>query len=103
MSSPLTKTDKGIILNVRLAPKSSKNSINKIEEDADGNGVIKISVTTVPEKGKANKALIDLLSKELKIPKKSFSIISGETDKNKKILIDSDINYLEEKLKEYGV
>ncbi len=101
MDLPIKQTDKGIVLSIRLSPKSSKNAINSIELDVDGNAILKASVTTVPEKGKANQALINLLSKELKIAKKDFSIISGETDKNKKILVNTDITHLTEKLKKY--
>ncbi len=72
---------------IKLTPKASRNSLNGWAEGADGGRVLKVSVTAVPEKGKANEALIALLSKEWRIPKNAFSLIRGETDRLKTIKI----------------
>ncbi len=48
---------------------------------------LKIKVTAIPEKGKANQAVIKLLSKYLGIPKSAMTITSGETSKLKTVLI----------------
>jgi uncharacterized protein (TIGR00251 family) len=58
--------------------------------DANNDVFLKISVVSVPEKGKANKELITFLAKKLKIAKSDFEIISGELDKWKKIRINAD-------------
>ena len=76
-------------LRVRLTPKAAQNKIQGWGEDADGHKVLKISVTTVPEKGKANKALIAFLAKRLKVPKSDISIIRGETDRTKILKINN--------------
>lgn len=55
--------------------------------DAGGNMHLKVYVTTVPEKGKANKAVIELLAKELKVPKSHISVVSGETSSSKVLRI----------------
>lgn len=68
---------------VRLTPKASRTSIIGWDKDSEGKPILKVSVTAVPEKGKANKALIALLSKEWKIPKSLIVIEKGETDRNK--------------------
>ena len=60
---------------------------------------LKISVISVPEKGKANSELISWLSKKLKIAKSDFSIISGELDRYKKITISNLSDELLDKLK----
>jgi len=44
-----------------------------------------VSVTAVPEKGKANQAIIALLAKVLKLPKSNIEILSGETQSQKLI------------------
>ena len=75
------------IISVRLTPKASRNEIKGWARDADGDPVLKVSVTAVPENGKANEALIALLSKSWKIPKRDITIIRGETDRNKALLI----------------
>ena len=75
------QTKDGIIIQIKIAPNSSKNIITK-----DNTG-IKIKLTAQPIEGKANKALIEFLSKQLKIPKTSIEIIKGETSKEKTLLI----------------
>lgn len=49
---------------------------------------LKVYLTAVPIKGKANKELIKLLSKELGISKNKISIIKGEKSNEKVIQID---------------
>lgn len=86
----------GILIRVRLTPNSSSCSIKGIFTDADDNDFLKISVVNVPEKGKANKELVCFLAKKLKISQSCFKIISGETDRYKKILISvSDENLIQ--------
>ena len=84
------KTDQGIILRVRLSPNSSCCKVLGIFTSPDNLEFIKISVISVPEKGKANKELINWLSKTLDIAKSNFTIITGELDKYKKILITAE-------------
>ncbi len=68
-------------------PNSSSCLCKGIFRDADNVEFLKISVVSVPEKGKANKELLGFLAKKLNMPKSSLEIISGETDRYKKILI----------------
>ena len=73
--------------NVRIIPRSSRNEIAGREES-----VYRIKVTSPPVDGKANRALINLLSKKIKIPKKDIQIISGEKSRNKRIRINNISN-----------
>lgn len=68
---------------VKITPKASQNAIIGWKQDVDGQPYLKVSVTTVPEKGKANEALITLISKNWKIPKSDIVIERGDTDRNK--------------------
>ena len=77
-------------MRLKLAPKSSKNALVKIEADADGKTHLKATVTAVPEKGKANGALIKLLSKKLGLPKTSIRLIAGEQSRYKTVHIDGN-------------
>ncbi|MCP4394259.1 MAG: DUF167 domain-containing protein [Alphaproteobacteria bacterium] len=98
---PIEITSQGVKLFVRLAPKAKREQISAIEKSVNDRLVLKVSVTAVPEKGKANAALLKLLSKKLKISKSSFEVISGETDKNKTILISaSDTDEVFNKLRD---
>ncbi len=74
-------------LRIKVLPKSPKNEVVEILEDADGEKTIKIRIKAVPEKGKANAELIKFLSKELKVPRDKISIISGKTEQLKLVKI----------------
>ncbi len=72
---------------VKLTPKASKNAILGLEKNLLAESVLKVNITAVPEKGKANKALIELLAKHLGIPKSHISIIRGAKNRLKTIEI----------------
>ena len=84
--------EEGLIIKLKISPNASKNEIIKTE---DG---VKVKITAQPIDGKANKCLIEFLSKTFKIPKSSIEIIRGETSKEKTLLIkvfDNDkIDYI---------
>ena len=67
-------------LRIKVKPSSNKNKIVKME-----NGIFKIWIKNVPEKGKANKELQKYLKKITGIPVK---IVSGLTSENKTIEFD---------------
>ena len=50
---------------------------------------IKVKLTAQPMENKANKALIEFLSKLFKVPKSEIKIIKGETSKEKTILFSN--------------
>ena len=83
------RTDNGYIVRVRLTPNSSSCKVLGTTQDVNEDVFLKISVVSVPEKGKANKELINYLAKKLKIAKSDFEILSGELDRWKKIKINS--------------
>ncbi|MBE6453695.1 MAG: DUF167 domain-containing protein [Alphaproteobacteria bacterium] len=83
-------TKQGIIIRVRLTPNSSCCKVTGLFQTPDGTTFLKVNIISVPEKGKANKELISWISKQLKIAKSDLSIISGELDRYKKILITAD-------------
>jgi uncharacterized protein len=87
-------------LSVRLTPNGGRDSIEGVETDAEGNAFLKARVSAVPENGKANKALIALLSKKLRLPKSVISFISGETARKKILRIDGDPEDLKSRLED---
>ncbi len=77
------KTDKAkeyLIINVKVEPRSSRSGIVGPYGDS-----IKVKLTSPPVEGKANKELIEILSKEFGIAKKDVEIISGQSSKNKTV------------------
>lgn len=79
--------DDCVVLTVRLQPAAAAERILGIVEDAAGDSMLKVAVTAPPEKGKANAALVKLLSKRWKIPKSEISIIKGVTERRKTVHI----------------
>lgn len=73
-----------------MTPKASADRIQGWVEDETGQPVLKLSVTAVAEDGKANKAVIALLAKRLKLPKSAIEIASGQTSRHKTLLIDGE-------------
>jgi len=71
------------IWHIRLTPKAAHNRIGDLVQLATGQEVLKVTVTAVPEDGKANAALLALLAKELKIAKSALTLSSGHTSRNK--------------------
>jgi uncharacterized protein len=78
----LEKHADGTILPVRAQPGARRNEIRG-EQD----GMLKVCVTQAPEKGKANKAIAELLAKKLALKKSQVELISGETSHQKRFLV----------------
>lgn len=73
---------------IRVARKAKSTQIKK-NMDATGNILYKIYVTDTPEDGKANKAVIALIAKELGIAKSKITIKHGEHCRDKTIEIET--------------
>ena len=76
----IKETSDGLLIRIKIVPNSSKNDL--IIEDE----FIKIKVTAQPIENKANKALVEFLSKRFKVPKTSIEIVKGDTSKEKTLL-----------------
>jgi uncharacterized protein len=87
-----------VLLAVRLTPNGGRDAFDGVDVAADGLAHLKARVSAVPEKGKANKALIVLLSKSLKTPKSSITVVSGDTARQKILRIDGDPEDLKSKI-----
>ncbi len=64
-------------ISIKVMPKSSREEV--VEED----GAIKVYVKAAPDKGKANKAVIDLIAEHYGVRKADVTIVSGETARKK--------------------
>jgi uncharacterized protein len=52
--------------------------------------VLRVRVNAVPDKGKANAAVVALLAKALGVPKSAISVVSGETARLKTLDVVGD-------------
>jgi uncharacterized protein (TIGR00251 family) len=82
MDLPHTKVKDGIIIQVRVIPRSSKKQIAGVEGNA-----IKIKLTAPPVEGAANEQLIELLSEILNTKKGNIEILKGDSSRYKTVKI----------------
>lgn len=71
-------------LRIKVTPKSPKTELFSVLDD----NTLKIRLKAVPEKWKANKELLDFISKELAVKKDSIKILSWASDRTKLLRID---------------
>jgi uncharacterized protein len=72
----------GTLLPVRAQPGARRNELRGVQD-----GMLKVCVTQSPEKGKANKAIVELLSKTLGLKKSQLELVSGETSHQKRFVV----------------
>lgn len=100
VSKALTAHGDHIRLTVRLTPNGGRDAIDGVEAAADGDEHLKVRVSAVPEKGKANQALLAFLAKKLGLAKSKLSLISGDTQRKKILRIEGDPEDLMRRLAE---
>ncbi len=71
-------------ISVRVHPNAKKSELIGLSD-----GVWQVKVAALPAKGKANTALIALLSQALGVGKSSLRIIKGHTNRSKVVAIDN--------------
>jgi hypothetical protein len=78
----LKESPEGIIFKIRVQPRSSKNIIAGLFEDA-----LRIKITAPPVEGAANVMCVRFLSKCLCLPAKRLEIVSGLSGRTKHVLL----------------
>jgi uncharacterized protein (TIGR00251 family) len=89
----LRRTGEGVIIAVRLTPKSSRDEIVGLESFG-GETVLKAKVRALPESGRANQALERLVARWLKVPPSFVRVAQGGKSRAKQILIEGDADTL---------
>lgn len=82
MTLRISPTEEGICLEIQVQPRSSRNQIVGEQE-----GRLKIKLTAPPVEGEANQALINFLARELDLPKRSITLLKGESSRHKLVAI----------------
>jgi uncharacterized protein (TIGR00251 family) len=90
VTGPFEAVADGVRVRVRVTPKASRTAIAGVVAMADGGHALKVTVTVVPEDGKANDAVIRLLAKAWKLPKSAITLLVGATDRNKLLHVAGD-------------
>jgi hypothetical protein len=94
--------ERGVSLQVRLTPKGGRDAVEGWAEGAGGISYLKARVRAVPESGKANTALIELLAETLSVPKSAVRIAAGGSARLKRIEIAGDGAALAARLEALG-
>ncbi len=79
---PIRENAGAVSFAVKVHPRAKKNTIAGEVGDA-----LKISLTTPPIEGRANKACIELLAETLNVPRSSVTIAAGQSSRNKVVRV----------------
>lgn len=80
------RTQLGDKLNLRVTPNASARRI-QLQHQLDGTCLIRIYVTVPPEDGKANREVLEVLSKALGVPRSALHITQGLSSRDKTVHI----------------
>ena len=83
-------TDKGLVIHLRVTPNAGLDRVEGVEVRDDGQAVLRLRVKAVPDKGKANQAVMALVADALGIAKGKVSLIAGETARLKTLSVEGD-------------
>ncbi|GAB4489256.1 MAG: DUF167 domain-containing protein [Thermodesulfovibrionales bacterium] len=81
---PFTKTPRGIRIEVKVEPRSSRKGIAGVMD----NGVLKVKLTAPPVEGEANEQLIEVIAAALGVKKSSVRIVRGLSSKRKTLEVE---------------
>jgi uncharacterized protein len=71
------------VLNVLVHPGAREESVGPLHD-----GALKVSVTAPPDKGKANRAVLEALARRLGVPRSRLAILRGESGRRKAVRIE---------------
>ena len=75
-------SNKKATIEIHLQPGAKRNEIVGLKE-----GILYAKVTALPQKGQANRALLELMAQTLGIPKSAVDIIRGQSSRSKVIAV----------------
>lgn len=78
----LTVKNQDVIIDIHTQPGAKRSEVV-----GEHGGRLKIAIASPPVDGKANSALIAFLAKTLGVSKSSVSILSGETSRQKRLIV----------------
>ena len=91
-------TATGLVIHLRVTPNAGIDRIEGVETRDDGQAVLRLRVKAVPDKGKANAAVVALLAKALGVAKGKVSVIAGDTARLKTVAVDGESTELGHRL-----
>jgi len=98
MPEPWRTRADGLVLTIRLTPRSKTDAVEGLAQLADGRSVVKARVRAVPEAGAANAALIRLIAQVFDLPASAVSLEAGATARLKWVALKGEPAELERRL-----
>lgn len=89
-AGPFTAVADGVRVALRVTPKAARNGLAGTADTVAGGLALKVSVTAVPEGGKANEAVVAVLAKAWGVPKTRIAVVAGVADRNKILHVAGD-------------
>jgi uncharacterized protein len=80
----------GVVITVRLTPRAARDSLDGVGPIADGSKAAIARVRALPVEGAANEALVEVLARALKVPKRSVRIVGGAGGRLKRVHVAGD-------------
>ena len=80
----------GVRVHLRVQPKSSRTRIDGVIARPGAGTALKLRVTSPPDAGQANAAVLKLLAKAWGLPKSDLEIVSGARERTKTLLVRGD-------------
>ena len=87
MGEPWYQHGHSLILAVKLTPKSHQEKLGPVIADSAGEVWLSAKVRAVPEGGKANQALISLVSKSLGVARRDIVLEAGKQSHHKRLRV----------------
>lgn len=75
--------DGSLVLDIKVIPRARSGEVSGLMV----NGALKVKVTAVPEKGKANDEVCAVLAAYLGVPKRSIEVIFGRASQQKRVRV----------------
>ena len=100
-ATPFKAGPEGVAVSLRVTPRAARDRIDGLAATADDGAELKVGVTAAPEDGKANAAVLKLLAKAWKLPKSSLSVVRGQGERHKTVLVAGDSTTLEPTLRHW--
>ncbi len=82
MNIPFKKTKDGVLIEVKVEPRSSKKGLSGIMDN-----VLKVKLTAPPVEGEANEQLIEVIAELTGVRKSDIRIVRGLSSKRKVVEI----------------
>lgn len=79
----LTATAGGVLIALHVQPRASRTELA-----GEHDGRLKLRIAAPPVDGAANQEIVAWLSKQLKVPKREISIVSGERGRSKTVRVN---------------